>query len=54
MLTLFGILVLHVLVIMRAKLSTGENVPYFSTAFFSLILTGFVLFMMFEMEQPIP
>lgn len=51
---LLTIIFLHVLVIVRAKISEGDNVPYFSTAILSLIMTGFVLYMMIQMEQPVP
>ncbi|MEX0721759.1 MAG: hypothetical protein WD059_13885 [Balneolaceae bacterium] len=51
---LLGIIAFHVLVIIRAKLSDEDNVPFISTAVITLLLTIFVAFMMFEMEEPIP
>lgn len=49
---LFGIIVFHMLVIMRAHASEEEGTPWISTALISALLTGFVVYMLFSMEEP--
>lgn len=50
---LFGIIVFHMLVIMRAHASGEEGgTPWISTALISALLTGFVVYMLFSMEEP--
>lgn len=51
---LIGIIFFHLLVIIRSKMSEGKEVPYFSTFILSLLLVGYVVFMMFNMEDPTP
>lgn len=51
---LLGIIVFHMLVLIRSKMSSGEEAPYFSTFIISLLLVGFVVYMMFTMEEPGP
>lgn len=51
---LLGIIVFHLLVIMRSKTSKKEGVPYFSTFIISVLLVVYVVFMMHNMEEPIP
>lgn len=54
MTVLLTLVFLHVLVIVRTKFSKGDTVPYFTTAILSLMMAGFVLYMMIQMEQPVP
>ena len=53
--TLLGIIFFHVLVIISAKTSRDEeSFPVITTAVITLMLTGFVVLMMFTMEEPEP
>lgn len=51
---LLGIIFFHVLVILRCRVSAHEEVPYISTLFISMLLTAFVVVMLFNMETPEP
>lgn len=49
---LLGIIVLHLFVILRTQLSDEDNIPYFFIFFISMLIVGYVLYMMFTMEMP--
>jgi len=51
---LLGILTLHMLVLIRSRSSTGEGVPYGSVFTLTLVLTGYVILMMYFTENPEP
>lgn len=52
--TLLGIIFFHVLLIIRSKMSDGDDFPVISTAVITLVLTAFVVLMMYTMEEPTP
>lgn len=49
---LFGIIVFHMLVILRAHSAEEKGTPWISTVLISALLTGFVVYMLFAMEEP--
>lgn len=49
---LFGIIFLHMLVILRCKTSSSNKVPYISTLIISGLLVAYVVVMLFMMEPP--
>lgn len=49
---LFGIIFFHFLVLIRAKITTDEGVPIISTSILTLLLVGYVVYMMITMPQP--
>lgn len=51
---LLGILILHILVLIRARSSDGEGIPFGSIFTLSFLLTGYVILMMFLTENPEP
>lgn len=51
---LFGIIFLHLLVILISRTTKKEKTPYFTALLISLITTGYVLVMLFTMEMPEP
>lgn len=51
---LFGIIAIHLLVIIRAGKSQGDHPPIFSVAALTLLMTLYVLYMLFIMEEPEP
>ncbi len=50
---LAGIIFFHLLVILRNKMSDEESVNTVSTLFLSILLVAFVVYMMFNMEEPV-
>lgn len=52
MTALFGIIVLHLVILFRTQSTKDKSVPYGSVIFFTLLLAAFVLFMMITMEEP--
>lgn len=54
MLTLMGIIALHYLVILISKNSEGREPPYITTIFISLLLSGYVFYMLVNMPKPVP
>lgn len=53
MIILLGIVAIHLLVIVRAKW-TPDDTPYFSIFMISMMLVGFVMYMLVNMEPPTP
>jgi len=51
---LMGIILLHLLVILRVKITAADGVPYGSVLFLSIMTVTFVLIMMATMEMPEP
>lgn len=51
---LVGIIFLHLLTIVISKSGSKETTPYFSVLLISLLTTGYVLVMLFLMEEPEP
>lgn len=52
---LFGIIFFHMLVILRCRFSVKEeNVPYISVLVLSMLMVGYVVLMLFNMETPKP
>lgn len=51
---LLGIIFFHVLVIVRAKMQDDEDLPIISTAVLTLVMAGYVILMMYTMEEPQP
>ncbi len=49
---LFGIIIFHIVILMRAQSTKDKTVPYGSVFFFTLLLVAFVLFMMMTIEDP--
>lgn len=49
---LLGIIVFHLLVLLRAKQSIREKAPYASTFFLTVLMVTFVVAMMYIMEPP--
>jgi len=49
---LFGIIFFHFLVLIRAKITTKDGVPIISISMLTLLLVGYVVFMMFTMPLP--
>lgn len=47
-----GIIVCHLLVILRAKQPIEERVPYATTFFLTVLLVVFVVAMMYSLEPP--
>ncbi|MGM0588466.1 MAG: hypothetical protein ACQETE_08640 [Bacteroidota bacterium] len=54
MIILLGIIILHITVVLRAKLSHKEGVPYVSSIVFTMMLVGYVVYMVFTMQPPTP
>lgn len=54
MTTLLGIIFFHVLVIIGAKMGENDDLPVISTVVLTMLLTGYVVYMMFTMEKPEP
>lgn len=52
MTVLIGIILLHMLVILRAKYSERGKFPYISVFFITTLLVAFVTFMLFTMAPP--
>lgn len=52
MTVLLGIIGFHLLVILRAKQSIRERVPYVTTFFLTVLMVAFVVAMMYAMEPP--
>ena len=52
MIVLIGIIVFHLLAILRAKLSIREGVPYATIFFLTIMMVTFVVAMMYNMESP--
>lgn len=51
---LAGIIIFHLLVIVRAKQPDGDKVPYLSVFILTCGLVGYVVYMMFTMKTPEP
>lgn len=49
---LLGIIGFHLLVILRAKQSFRESVPYITIFFLTVLMVAFVVAMMYAMEPP--
>lgn len=54
MTTLLGIIVLHLLVMLRSKIADGDGVPYGSVVILSLMTVGYVFWMMHTYKIPEP
>jgi len=52
MTTLLGILCFHLLVLVRAKQTEQDGIPYLSTLFLTIGLIAFVITMMFNTDVP--
>lgn len=52
MTVLTGIVVFHLLVILRARLSIRERGPYVTTFILTVLMVAFVVAMMYTMEPP--
>lgn len=53
MIILAGIIALHFLVMLISKNSRKEEVPYISTFIITVIMVGYVFYMLINMENPI-
>lgn len=51
---LFGIIALHLLTIVISKTGAKEKTPYLTVLIISLIITGYVMVMLFALEEPEP
>ncbi len=49
---IFGILVLHFLILLRARTKSSPSVPYYTIFTLSSLTVAFVVFMMFTMAVP--
>lgn len=52
MVILFGIILFHILVILRCRVSEKEDLPYLSVFLLTMCLVGYVVTMLFLMEPP--
>lgn len=52
MIVLLGIIIFHLLVMLRAKLSVKGGVPYATTFFLTVLMVTYVVAMMYTMEPP--
>ena len=50
--TLIGIILLHTLVILRAKKQDNQSVPYGTVLVITSILVVYVVYMMYTMDYP--
>lgn len=49
---LFGIIIFHILILLRTQSSEDKNIPYGSVFLFTVFLVAFVALTMMRMEIP--
>lgn len=52
MTALFGIILFHMIILMRSHWTRGKTIPYGSVLFFTLLLVAFVAYVLITMEEP--